>query len=50
MQMKSYTYLLAIKTTPTTLKCVSKVDFIFGNEEFYISTHNPTSFKLGPGM
>jgi hypothetical protein len=50
MRTKSYTYLLAIKTTSTTLKWVSKVDFIFGNEEFYFSTHNPTSFKLGLGM
>jgi hypothetical protein len=47
---KNYTSPLAIKTTSTTLKWVSKVDFIFGNEEFYFSTHNPTSFKLGPGM
>jgi hypothetical protein len=39
-----------IKTTYPTLKWVSKVDFIFGDEEFYFSTHNPTSFKLGPGM
>jgi hypothetical protein len=50
MQLKNYTSPLAIKTTSTTLKWVSKVDFIFGNEEFYFSTHNPTSFKLGPGM
>jgi hypothetical protein len=47
---QNYTSPLAIKTTSTTLKWVSKVDFIFGNEEFYFSTHNPTSFKLGPGM
>jgi hypothetical protein len=39
-----------IKTRSTTLKWVYKVDFISGNEEFYFSTHNPTSFKLGPGM
>jgi hypothetical protein len=39
-----------IKTTSTTLKWVSKVDLISRNEEFYFSTHNPTSFKLGPGM
>jgi hypothetical protein len=39
-----------IKTTSTTPKWVSKVDFIFGNKKFYFSTHNPTSFKLGPGM
>jgi hypothetical protein len=50
MRPKSYTSPLAIKTTSTTLKWVSKLDFIFGNEEFYFSTHNPTSFKLGPGM
>jgi hypothetical protein len=41
---------LAIKTTSTTLKWVSKVDFIFGNGEFFFSTHNPTSLKLEPGM
>jgi hypothetical protein len=39
-----------INTTSTTLKWISKVDFIFGREKFYFSTHNPTSFKLGPGM
>ena len=39
-----------IKTTSPTLKWVSKVDFIFGNIKFYFSTHNPTSFKLRPGM
>ena len=39
-----------IKTTSTNLKWVSKVDFILGNEEFYFSTHNPTLFKLVPGM
>jgi hypothetical protein len=50
MQPKNYTSLLAIKTTSATLKWVSKVDFIFGNGEFYFSTHNPTSFKLVPGM
>ena len=44
------TSLLAINTTSTTLKWVSKFDFIFGNEKFYFSTHNPTSSKLGPGM
>jgi hypothetical protein len=46
----NYMSSLAIKTTSTTLKWVSKVDFVFGNGEFYFSTHNPTSFKLGPGM
>jgi hypothetical protein len=46
----NYTSLLAIKTMSTTLKWVSKGYFIFGNEEFYFSTHNPTPFKLGPGM
>jgi hypothetical protein len=50
MQPKNYTSLPAIKTTSTTLKWVSKLDFIFGNGEFYFSTHNPTSFKVGPGM
>jgi hypothetical protein len=50
MRPKNYTSPFAIKTTSTTLKWVSKVDFIFGNEEFYFSTHNPTSFKLGLGM
>jgi hypothetical protein len=50
MLPKSYTSPLAIKTTSTTLKSVSKLDFIFGNGEFYFSAHNPTSFKLGPGM
>jgi hypothetical protein len=50
MWEKNYTLSLAMKTTSTTLKWVSKVDFIFGNEEFYFSTHNPTSFKLVPGM
>jgi len=39
-----------MKTMSKTLKWVSKVDFIFGNREFYYSTHNPTSFKLGAGM
>jgi hypothetical protein len=39
-----------IKTLSTTPKRVSQVDFIFGNEEFYFSTQNPTSFKLEPGM
>jgi hypothetical protein len=38
-----------IKTMSKNLKWVYKVDFISGNEEFYFSTHNPTSFKLGPG-
>jgi hypothetical protein len=47
---KNYTSPLAIKTTFTILKWVSKFDFIFGNKEFYFSAHNPTSFKLGPGM
>jgi hypothetical protein len=32
----------------TTLKWVLKVDFIFGNEEFYISTPNPTSSNGSP--
>jgi hypothetical protein len=41
---------LQIKTMSTTLKWVPKVDFICGNEEFYFSTHNPTSFKFEPGM
>jgi hypothetical protein len=50
MRPKNYTSLLEIKTMSTTLKWVSKVDFIFGNEEFYLSTNNPTSFKHGPGM
>jgi hypothetical protein len=39
-----------IKTMSTALKWISKVDFIFGSKEFYFSTHNPTSFKVGPGM
>jgi hypothetical protein len=39
-----------IKTTSPTLKWVSKVDFIFGNKEFYFSMHNPTLFKLELGM
>ena len=39
-----------IKTTYPTLKWVSKVNFISESGEFYFSTHNPTSFKLGPGM
>jgi hypothetical protein len=34
---KNYTSSLAIKTTCTTLKWVSKYDFIFANEEFYFS-------------
>ena len=50
MRPENYTSLLAIRTMSTTLKWVSKVDFLFGNEEFYFSTHNPTSFKLGPRM
>jgi hypothetical protein len=50
MRPENYTSLLAIRSMSTTLKWVSKVDFIFGNEEFYFSTHNPTPFKLGPGM
>jgi hypothetical protein len=50
MWSKNYTSPLAIKTTSTNLKWVSKVDFIYGNGEFYFSTHNPTSFKLRPGM
>jgi hypothetical protein len=32
---KNYMSSLAIKTTCTTLKWVSKYDFIFGNEEFF---------------
>jgi hypothetical protein len=47
---ENYTSPLAIKTTSTILKWVSKVDFIFGKGEFYFSTDNPTPFKLGPGM
>jgi hypothetical protein len=39
-----------INTMSPALKWVSKNDFIFGSEEFYLSTHNPTSFKLCPGM
>jgi hypothetical protein len=39
-----------MKTMSPNLKWVSIVDFIFGNKEFYFSTHNPTLFKLGPGM
>jgi hypothetical protein len=50
MPHENYMSPLAIKTTPTTLKWVSKVDFIFGNEEFYFSTHNPGPFKLEHGM
>jgi hypothetical protein len=50
MRPENYTSLLTIKTTSATLKWVSKVDFIFGNEEFFFSTDNTTSFKLGPGM
>jgi hypothetical protein len=50
MRPKSYTSPLEFKTTPKTLKWVSKVDFIFGNKEFYFSTHNPTLFRLGLGM
>jgi hypothetical protein len=50
MRSENYTSPLTIKTTSRTLKWVSKVDFIFGNGEFYFSTHNPTLFKLGPGM
>jgi hypothetical protein len=50
MRPKSYPSQLAIKTTSTTFKWVCKVDFIFGNREFSFSTHNPTSFKLGPEM
>jgi hypothetical protein len=50
MQPKNYTSLLAIKIMSTTLKWVSKFYFIFGDEEYYFSTHNPTSFKLRPGM
>jgi hypothetical protein len=34
---KNYTYFLAIGTTCTTLKWVSKYDFIFANEEFFFS-------------
>ena len=47
---ENYMSPLAIKTTSTTIKWVSKVDFVFGNKEYYFSTHNPTLFKLGPGM
>jgi formaldehyde-activating enzyme involved in methanogenesis len=50
MRPENYTSSLAIKTMSTTLKWVSKVDLVFGNEEFYFSTHKPTLFKLGPGM
>jgi hypothetical protein len=50
MRPKNYTSPLAINTTSTTLKWVSKVDFIIGTVEFYFSTHNHTSFKLGTGM
>jgi hypothetical protein len=50
MLNENYTSPLTIKNSYTTLKMVSKVDFVFGNEEFYFSTHNPTSFKLGPRM
>jgi hypothetical protein len=50
MRPKDYMSLLAIKATSTILECVFKVHLIFGNEEFYFSTHKPTSFKLGPGM
>jgi len=50
MRPHNYTSSLAIKNTSTTLKWVSKVDFIFGKGEFYFSAHNPISFKLGPGM
>ena len=32
----NYTSSLAIKTTCTTLKCVSKYDLIFANEEFWL--------------
>jgi hypothetical protein len=42
---KNYTSSLAIKTTCTNLKSVSKYDFIFGNEEFFFSTHISTSFE-----
>jgi hypothetical protein len=48
MRSKSYISSLEFKTMPTTLIWVSKVDFIFGNKEFYFSTHNPTLFRLGP--
>jgi hypothetical protein len=47
MRSKNNTSLLAIKTKSTTLKWVSKVYFVFGNEEFYFSTHNPTSSNSG---
>jgi hypothetical protein len=50
MRPKSYTSPLEFNTTSTTLKWVSKVDFIFGIVEFYFSTHNPSSFKLRPKM
>ena len=34
---RNYTSSLAIRTTCTTLKCVSKYDLIFANEEFFFS-------------
>jgi hypothetical protein len=49
MHPENYTFALAIQSTSTTLKLVYKVDFIFGNKEFFFSTHNPTLFKLGLG-
>jgi hypothetical protein len=45
---KNHTSLLAINTMGATLKWVSKYDSIFGIEELFFSTHNPTSFKCGP--
>jgi hypothetical protein len=45
---KNHTSSLAIKTMSETLKWVSKYDSIFGSKELFFSTHNPTSFKLGP--
>jgi hypothetical protein len=29
---------------------VSKYNYVFGNREFFFSTHNPTPFKPGPRM
>jgi hypothetical protein len=47
MLPENYTSPLTIKTTSTTLKWVSKVDFIFGNEEFYFSTIIPLRSNSG---
>jgi hypothetical protein len=47
---KNHMSSLAIKTTGATLKWVSKYDSIFGSEEIFFSTHNPTPFKHGPRM